>query len=49
MLAKDPICGMMVDPAKARFKGVYDGVPVYFCAAACQKTFEARRAAPRPS
>lgn len=43
---KDPICGMTVDPEKTPFKGVYDGRPVYFCAAACQKAFEARRKKP---
>jgi YHS domain-containing protein len=41
--AKDPVCGMMVDTERAPAKGVYDGETVYFCAAGCQKTFEARR------
>ena len=42
--ARDPVCGMMVDPATAPAKGTYDGVAVYFCSAGCQKTYEARRA-----
>ncbi len=42
--AKDPVCGMTMDTEKAKFKGVYDGVAVYFCAESCQKTFEAKRA-----
>jgi P-type Cu+ transporter len=41
--AKDPICGMSVDPAKAPAQGVYDGQPVYFCSVGCQKAFVARR------
>ena len=43
MQAKDPICGMMVDTERTKFKGVYDGTPVYFCAASCQQKFEAQR------
>ncbi len=41
--AKDPICGMMVDTAKAPAKGTYDGVAVYFCSEGCRKNFEAQR------
>ena len=44
MKVKDPICGMTVDTETARFSGTYDGQAVYFCAAACQKAYEARRA-----
>ena len=43
---KDPVCGMMVDTDKAKFKGTYQGVTVYFCAASCQKAFEAKRTKP---
>ncbi len=42
--AKDPICGMTVDTATAAAHGTYDGQPVYFCSAACQTAYEARRA-----
>jgi len=44
MKVKDPVCGMVIDSERAAAKGVYDGVPVYFCATGCQRTFEARRA-----
>ena len=38
-LAKDPICGMMVDKAAA-LKSERGGRTYYFCSAGCQKTFE---------
>lgn len=38
--AVDPICGMTVDIATARFISVRDGVTYYFCCPACMKTFE---------
>ena len=38
-LAKDPICGMMVDKASA-LKTERAGRTYYFCSAGCQKTFE---------
>ena len=41
--AVDPICGMSVDVATARFRTEHDGVAVYFCSAGCQRTFEAQR------
>ena len=44
---KDPVCGMMVDPANAAATGVYDGGNVYFCSTACKRTFEARRSGRR--
>ena len=37
----DPVCGMTVDPATARFSTVHDGMTVSFCAAGCQAAFEA--------
>jgi YHS domain-containing protein len=43
MKAKDPICGMSVETETAKFSGVYEGQKVYFCAAACQQKFEAKR------
>ncbi len=43
MKAKDPVCGMSVEVEGAKFVGSSDGQPVYFCCAACQKTYEARR------
>ena len=38
-LAKDPICGMMVDKATA-LTAERSGRTYYFCSAACQRTFE---------
>ncbi len=37
---KDPVCGMTVDTEKAKYKGTYGGLVVYFCAEICQKTYE---------
>jgi xanthine dehydrogenase accessory factor len=39
--AIDPICGMTVDPATARFRTEHDGKTYWFCAAGCQAAFEA--------
>ncbi len=38
-MARDPVCGMSVEPAKAAASAQYGGVPVYFCSAACQKKY----------
>ncbi|MGE5322909.1 MAG: XdhC family protein [Actinomycetota bacterium] len=38
--AKDPVCGMMVDTAKARHKTQFQGQWVYFCCAGCKDAFE---------
>ena len=43
-MAKDPICGMMVDVDRPAAKGVYDGQLVVFCSERCRRTFESRRA-----
>ena len=40
IMAKDPVCGMMVDEKKAKFKSDYNGKTFYFCAAACKTTFD---------
>ena len=39
-MAKDPVCGMMVDEKKAKFKSDYNGKTFYFCAASCKETFD---------
>ena len=39
-MAKDPICGMMVDEKKAKFKSDYNGKTYYFCAPSCKSTFD---------
>jgi YHS domain-containing protein len=39
-MAKDPICGMIVDEKKTKFKSDYSGKTYYFCAASCKTTFD---------
>ena len=39
--ATDPVCGMKVDPATARFKSVHNGQEYFFCCAGCQTKFQA--------
>lgn len=39
-MAKDPVCGMMVDEAKAAGKSEYQGKTYYFCAAVCKSKFD---------
>ncbi len=39
-MAKDPVCGMQVDEAKAAATAEYQGRTYYFCSAACKATFE---------
>jgi xanthine dehydrogenase accessory factor len=41
--AIDPICGMTVDVATARYISERDGATFYFCSAGCLKQFEAAR------
>ncbi|NOZ81358.1 MAG: heavy metal translocating P-type ATPase [DPANN group archaeon] len=38
-MAKDPICGMDVDPKKAKFMAVKDGRKYYFCSKHCHHAF----------
>jgi xanthine dehydrogenase accessory factor len=38
--ARDPVCGMMVDPAKARHKSEYQNQVIYFCCAGCKQAFD---------
>ena len=39
-LAKDPVCGMMVDEKKAPAKSEYKGQTYYFCAKGCKVAFD---------
>jgi YHS domain-containing protein len=39
-MAKDPVCGMMVDEKKAKFKSDFNGKTYYFCAPSCKVTFD---------
>jgi Cu+-exporting ATPase len=36
---KDPVCGMTVDPARAKHSVVHDGKDVFFCSAGCFEKF----------
>jgi xanthine dehydrogenase accessory factor len=38
--AKDPICGMMVDTVKAKYKSQHEGKWLYFCCAGCKEAFD---------
>lgn len=38
--ATDPVCGMSVDVAEARFRTTHEGRTVYFCSSGCQAAFE---------
>jgi Cu+-exporting ATPase len=40
--AVDPICGMTVDIATARYTSERDGQTYYFCGAGCKVAFDAR-------
>lgn len=39
-MARDPICGMDVDPATAAGSSTYKGKTYYFCAPGCKKEFD---------
>jgi Cu+-exporting ATPase len=43
-LAKDPVCGMTVDPAHAKHQADHDGETFYFCAQRCKEKFLAEPA-----
>ncbi len=38
--AKDPVCGMMVDVARAKHTSQFDGRTVYFCCPRCKQAFD---------
>lgn len=38
-LARDPVCGMEVDPSGAMYTSEHEGQIYYFCASGCQRTF----------
>lgn len=39
-MAKDPVCGMTVDEAKAKWKSEYNGKTYYFCNERCKTVFD---------
>ena len=52
VLARDPVCGMSVDPAKASHRAEHDGHTYFFCSAGCRTKFVADPAkylAPAPA
>jgi len=40
LMAKDPVCGMDVDEATAKYKAEYMGRTYYFCAKCCLEAFQ---------
>lgn len=38
--AKDPVCGMTVDPAQAKATSRYNDQPVFFCSGGCKRKFD---------
>ena len=38
---KDPVCGMDVDPATAKYRATHEGQTYYFCSASCEAKFKA--------
>lgn len=39
-MAKDPVCGMVVDEATAAGRSEFRGKTYYFCAPGCKKAFD---------
>lgn len=37
---KDPVCGMKIDPAKAKGKSEYKGKTYHFCSTDCKTKFD---------
>ena len=38
--AKDPVCGMSVDPKNSTFKSEFKGVTYFFCSQHCKTQFD---------
>ena len=43
-LEKDPVCGMTVDPSRAKATHEHEGKKYYFCCAGCKRKFDANPA-----
>ena len=39
-MAKDPVCGMDIDPKTAAGNSEYQGQTYYFCSPGCKKAFD---------
>jgi P-type Cu+ transporter len=37
---KDPVCGMMVEPASSAARGTYEGRVLYFCSDSCKTKYD---------
>jgi YHS domain-containing protein len=40
MTYQDPVCGMMIDENKTKYKSNVNGKSVYFCRAQCKDEFD---------
>ena len=40
-MAKDPVCGMEVEPNKAAATSQFQGKTIYFCSTECKQKFDA--------
>ena len=40
IMARDPVCGMTVDEATAKFTSEYNGETYYFCNQRCKTAFD---------
>lgn len=40
LMARDPVCGMEVDPSSAKYKSLYKGKVYYFCSSHCKEAFD---------
>lgn len=40
-MAVDPVCKMQVNESKAKFVSESKGAKVYFCSAACKRSYDA--------
>ena len=38
--ARDPVCGMQVDPKSAKFSAQYQGQTIFFCSQGCVTAFQ---------
>ena len=39
-LSRDPVCGMTVDPASAKYRSDFENATVYFCCIRCKESFD---------
>ena len=40
-MAKDPVCGMEINPSQAAATSEYEGQTYYFCSPGCKRAFDA--------